>query len=1221
MANEIYQGDSGTVISITIRDDNQPVDLTGTTVDVLIKLKDMGKLKSALITDHINGKCEFTLLSEDIMFEGIYNFQATVNFPNGSKFTSSIQRFTVLKKMGYIPSAGGTIVDITDSSTNGNIRVDGVEVKVYDDKNVKEDINDLKNSKHSHINQSTLNLLATDGTDLLFNSEAITFSNADILRRLGISTNGILTVDGAEIGVPSQDKTAPSDVTNLTTSNLSTASVILSWSASTSEDVVGYEIYNGSTLVTSTANTSYTIIGLLESTQYTFTVKAKDAAGNLSSGISVSITTIDGTAPDNVTGLTVSNVTQTTLTLSWNASLSSDILSYDIYQGDTLLGNVTGNIYNVSGLTDSTQYTFTIKSKDTTGNVSNGSSVTIRTVDATSPIITISPNGSNFNSDIYVTLSSNENATIYYSLDGSDPSLVYNGAIKISATNTIKYYGVDFSNNSSAIQSAIYTLDTFTPINDIDGGSFTETPTSIVDGGVFTESNTSTIDGGTFADVTAPNNVTNLTKSNVTANSLTLTWDASTSTDVSSYDIYNGTTLLGNTTSTTYNIVGLSEKTTYTLWVKARDAYGNVASGTSVTATTLDVTAPVDVTNLEVSNILQSSLTLTWNASTSNDVNSYDVYNGTNLVGNVTGTTCSVTGLSPNASYTFTVKSKDGSGNISTGVSITTTTSAPDTTAPNEVTNLVVNNITQTGATLSWTASTSSDISSYGIYNGGTFVTEITGNSYDVTGLTANTSYTFTVKSKDTMGNISNGASVTLTTSAADTTPPSEVTNLATSNVLDTSLTLTWTASVSSDIASYDVYNGATLLGNTTSTTYNVTGLTANTAYTFTVKSKDTSGNVSTGASISKTTYGDTTPPSNVTGLNITNLADRSLKLNWTASSSSDVSGYNIYNGATLITTVTTLFYSVTGLTPSTAYTFWVKAKDVAGNEASGTSVNTTTNADTTAPVNVTQLGAIDITTTSFTLRWKTSTSTDTSSYDVYEGATLLGNTTGTTYSITGKTAGTSYTYTVKAKDSVGNISSGTTATVYTLASDVVWTKTYNAQTEQITLNNDTDFSAVSNWSNTASTYNMLKTDSSGVAYTSNAANWGLAITSAQPNFAISYKGGVGNSSTALPVAAAIVNGTGYGVYKIGANNNLDSSSTSGGAYEFRFEYRNGTMTAYVNGIQVTTQTFTIDSTNVVNYSNLMGVIGTIDNTKKYAITGGSNNASTIYDLKYGEWA
>lgn len=181
-----------------------------------------------------------------------------------------------------------------------------------------------------------------------------------------------------------------------------------------------------------------------------------------------------------------------------------------------------------------------------------------------------------------------------------------------------------------------------------------------------------------------------------------------------------------------------------------------------------------------------------------------------------------------------------------------------------------------------------------------------------------------------------------------DSTPPNNVTNLVTSIVTETSLTLGWTASDSSDIDHYAVYNGATLLnGAVTGTTFNVTGLTQGTEYTFRVKSIDASGNASTGATVTVTTTAsvpDTTAPDNVANLTAT-PAETTVDLSWTASASLDVAGYDIYNGATLVTTVTGITYQVTGLTASTAYAFTVKAKDTSNNVASGTSVNTTTTA------------------------------------------------------------------------------------------------------------------------------------------------------------------------------------------------------------------------------------------------------------------------------------
>ena len=56
------------------------------------------------------------------------------------------------------------------------------------------------------------------------------------------------------------------------------------------------------------------------------------------------------------------------------------------------------------------------------------------------------------------------------------------------------------------------------------------------------------------------------------------------------------------------------------------------------------------------------------------------------------------------------------------------------------------------------------------------------------------------------------------------------------------------------------------------------------------------------------------------------------------------VTGYDVYQGATFLTTVATTSYTVTGLTPLTAYSFSVFARDAAGNVSpSSNVVNVTT--------------------------------------------------------------------------------------------------------------------------------------------------------------------------------------------------------------------------------------------------------------------------------------
>lgn len=88
----------------------------------------------------------------------------------------------------------------------------------------------------------------------------------------------------------------------------------------------------------------------------------------------LSVTTTGGAdteAPTAPTNLSASSVTQTTLTLNWDASSDNvGVTGYDVYQGASNLGTVTGTSANVTGLTAGTSYSFTVVAKDAAGNES-----------------------------------------------------------------------------------------------------------------------------------------------------------------------------------------------------------------------------------------------------------------------------------------------------------------------------------------------------------------------------------------------------------------------------------------------------------------------------------------------------------------------------------------------------------------------------------------------------------------------------------------------------------------------------------------------------------------------------------------------------------------------------------------------------------------------------------------------------------------------------------
>ncbi|MFF3935831.1 carbohydrate binding domain-containing protein [Streptomyces phaeofaciens] len=103
-----------------------------------------------------------------------------------------------------------------------------------------------------------------------------------------------ISLDGP--GGGGSDTQAPSAPTGLTSTGKTSSSVSLSWNASTDNvGVTAYDVYSGSAQVLSVSGTSATVSGLSPSTGYTFTVRARDAAGNTSGASnSVSVTTNAG---------------------------------------------------------------------------------------------------------------------------------------------------------------------------------------------------------------------------------------------------------------------------------------------------------------------------------------------------------------------------------------------------------------------------------------------------------------------------------------------------------------------------------------------------------------------------------------------------------------------------------------------------------------------------------------------------------------------------------------------------------------------------------------------------------------------------------------------------------------------------------------------------------------------------------------------------------------
>lgn len=161
-------------------------------------------------------------------------------------------------------------------------------------------------------------------------------------------------------------------------------------------------------------------------------------------------------------------------------------------------------------------------------------------------------------------------------------------------------------------------------------------------------------------------------------------------------------------------------------------------------------------------------------------------------------------------------------------------------TAPATPTGLAVTAHTDTTVTLSWHAADRA--ASYTVYSGDTAVASgITGTTDTVTGLTAGTKYHFTVTASNSAGESAHSATVSVTTDSPPTSAPKPPKDLTVTATTTSTVALSWQASDTA--TSYTVYRGDTKVSSgITATSYTATGLSADTAYHFTVTASNAVG-------------------------------------------------------------------------------------------------------------------------------------------------------------------------------------------------------------------------------------------------------------------------------------------------------------------------------------------------------------------------------------------
>ena len=509
----------------------------------------------------------------------------------------------------------------------------------------------------------------------------------------------------------SSDTQAPTSPTNLVSSTITTTSFTLSWTASTDNlAVTGYDVYKDGALYTSVTGTTANISGLTCATTYAMTVKAKDAAGNVStvsssSNVSTSVCP-DTQAPSIPTSLSSSAISQTSFTLAWSASNDNvGVASYEVFQNGTSVGTTTSTYINVSGLTAGTSYSMTVTAKDGAGNASSASTaLNVTTLPAGYRYLRLTALGGVTTYDIYLEeidwmVGTTAYPTVHATGATSTITATQGDATAWSAFDGVKTLASFWSPNVTTypfsitcdmgegvnilpteIQIAIdwngRTMSSFSCEGSNDNATWTTLYTKsglITDDWTRNTTNSFVFDGGTTSDTQAPSTPSTLSSSAILQTSFTLSWTASTdNVGVASYEVFKAGTSIGTTTSTSISVSGLTCNTAYAMTVKAIDAAGNVSTvSTALDVTTsacvVDTQAPSTPTTLTSSSISQTSFTLSWTAATDNvGVTGYDVYKDGVLNTSVTGTTANISGLTCATSYAMTVKAKDAAGNVST---------------------------------------------------------------------------------------------------------------------------------------------------------------------------------------------------------------------------------------------------------------------------------------------------------------------------------------------------------------------------------------------------------------------------------------------------------------------------------------------------------------------------------------------------------------------------
>ncbi|MGH8175610.1 MAG: fibronectin type III domain-containing protein [Steroidobacter sp.] len=441
------------------------------------------------------------------------------------------------------------------------------------------------------------------------------------------------------------DTTVPTTPGAPTFSNLTATSATANWTASTDNvGVVGYNYrLNAGTWQTLGNVTSVALTGLSPGTNYTFEVRARDAAGNLSAIASSTFSLSDSTAPGAPGTPAISSITASSATATWSAATDNvAVTGYD-YRLDAQAWQTLGNVLtvNLTGLTQATNYTFQVRARDGANNIGAASSTTFMSLDTSPPG---APGPLSFSSITMTT------ATVNWT----------------AASDNVGVTGYRYQVNSGAWQ----TLGNVTTAGLT--GLTAVTTYSVAVSARDAAGNWGPARTGSFTtpDTAAPSAPTGLSASAPSSNRVNLNWSvASDNIGVAGYRIYRNSVFINTSGTNSYADASVVGTTTYSYQVSAYDAAGNESGRSSAAGvTTPDTIPPSDPSGLSAAAASTTQINLNWSGSSDtggSGLAGYRVYRNGSHAATVGSTSHSDTGLSDGVAYTYYVTAVDGAGNAS----------------------------------------------------------------------------------------------------------------------------------------------------------------------------------------------------------------------------------------------------------------------------------------------------------------------------------------------------------------------------------------------------------------------------------------------------------------------------------------------------------------------------------------------------------------------------